>query len=196
MRLRLYCSSTENDFAPGESNGKRDAGEGDYAVFIDIPLLVTLQCSTRLRHNLHKGINWRRSAPLQVVLIPPDQIPKTPCIGCIHSFDSKVILFLHHVHIVLVRTGRKLIPESHTHMGHIDTQHPEQTIFLSLSNLAQRPKKAPDMLGIFGKSACMHTSSKWSAQKRKYAHVRSVNGLQKDHLKFNRMFDRITIVLR
>jgi hypothetical protein len=136
------------------------------------------------------------SAPLQVVLIPLDQIPKTPGIRCIHSLDSKLVLLLHHVHLVLVRAGRAPISESHTHMGHIDTHHPEQTIFLSLSNLAQRPKKAPDMLVIFRKSAWTHTSSKRSAQKRKYAHVRSVNGLQEDHLKFDRVLDRIAIVLR
>jgi hypothetical protein len=126
-------------------------------------VLVAVQCSARLGHSFHEGVNGRGSAPLQVVLILLDQIPETSRIRCIDAIDPEVVPLFDRVHLIAVGTGSELISEAQTHVGHIDTQHPEQTFFLTLSNLPQRPQKTFHMIIIFWKSAAVHAASEGSA---------------------------------
>ena len=98
-----------------------------------------MKCSARLRDGFHEGINRGRSAPLQFVLVLLDQIPETSRIRCIDAIDPEIVPLFDRVHLIAVGTGSELIAEAQTHVGHIDTQHPEQTFFFTLGNLPKRP---------------------------------------------------------
>ena len=98
-----------------------------------------MRCSTRRRHRSHEGVNRGRSAPLQVVLVLLDQVPETSRVRCIDAINPLAVPLFDRVHLIAIGTGSELISEAQTHVGHIDTQHPQQPFFLTLSNLPEHP---------------------------------------------------------
>src|SRR5579885_1192764 len=58
-------------------------GEAHDAFRVNVPLLVMQQLSAHARNSPEEGVDRRRSAPLQVILIFADQLPEAPRIACL-----------------------------------------------------------------------------------------------------------------
>src|ERR1700722_5079284 len=177
------------------SGRKGDSRKTDDAAFVNVPLFVALRRSAGVRHDLHEGVEGRSAAPFQIVSIFLDQIPKASRIRGIDLLDPQLVPLPHQCHLVLVRLGRKFVTVSLAHVGHINTQYPEEALLLSLGDLSQRSKEPLPLLVLFRWTSELGALPERSAKNWKYAYVRTKDCLQKHHLEFDGVLDRMTIVL-
>ena len=148
-----------------------------------------------MQHGLYEGVEGRSAAPFQVVSFFLKHIPKAPRIRGIDLFDPQHIPLSHRSHLVLICLGRKFVTVPLAHVGHIDTQYPEEALLLSLGNLSQRCKEPLHLLVSFRWASELGAFPERSAKNWKYAYVRTKDCLQKHHLEFDGVLDSMAIVL-
>src|SRR5579862_5905454 len=71
--------------------GERHSGEADYALWIDVPLLVTQQFSASLRHRFQKRVERRGAAPFQIVLVILHQVPETGGVAGLDAGNAALV---------------------------------------------------------------------------------------------------------
>jgi len=60
-------------------------------LLVDIPLLVTQQFTARVGRGFQKRIEWRRAAPLQIVVVLLHQIPEARRVARVDAIDAPLI---------------------------------------------------------------------------------------------------------
>src|ERR1043166_6268394 len=138
------------------------AGEADDALLVDVPLLVAQQAPARRGHGLQERVERSRAAPLQIVLVLLDQFPETTCVAGFHALDSRVVAARHLFHLVLVRSGLDGIAIAAPYVGHVDSEHPQQTIAFARGEIAEGAEDPPDVVVLLRKASAVrseeHTS--------------------------------------
>src|SRR5207248_2226194 len=81
------------------------------------------------------------------------------------------------------------------HMRHVYAKHPEQSIRLLRGNLAQAPQEALHRIVRLRHTAVMDAVGVGAAKNGQYADIRTIQMLQEEHLKFDRVLDRMAVVL-
>src|SRR5207253_1206488 len=131
----------------GRPTGPSESPEGhtreaDHAPRIDVPLLVPLNRSPRVRANLEERVERGRAAPLEVVVVFPYQVPEAARISRRDPLHPMPVAGAYREHPVLVRKRRKRVSVAASHVRHVDAEDPKQTSRLARGDLSKGAEKA------------------------------------------------------
>src|SRR5262249_53009501 len=145
---------------------KRDSREAHDALLVDIPMLVVQKFAAGLRCRLQKRVEWRRSAPFQIVAVWPDQLPEAGGVGGVDAVDAGLIARSYSVHHALIGSRAKRIAVARAHVRHVHAEHPEEPVTLAVVQFRQSFREALHSVVVFRQAAILEAPRERSAENR------------------------------
>ena len=105
-----------------------DSGEADHALLVYVPLIVLEQLAARAGNGLEEGINWRRSAPVEIVVILPHQIPEPARVAGFDVANALPIPLCDDFHFALAGGRGQIVAVAAADVSHVNAQYPQEPI--------------------------------------------------------------------